>query len=354
MGRVRRFVKAVAVLGLVAAVTGSFTAPGKVAQRASRTNPFPSQVYAPYFRTWAPMSLVGTALASGARYFTLAFIQAPYLGSCTPTWNGNPTEPVVAGLFREEIAALHKLGGSVVISFGGSSADNTGTELADSCSSVTRIAAAYERVIRTYGASRLDMDVEGRALDNYPGIVRRNQALRLVQGWAARHGYPLQVQYTLPTLASGLPRKCLSLLADAAASGTRIDVVNVMAFDYYQPHEGIVKMGAAADAALSALHVQLARLHRSDSAARIWAMEGVTLLPGIDSYPERTEITYLSDAVQTAQFAAAKHIGLMSIWSAERDNGNCPGVADGGQCSGLRQRPWAFSRILERFTRARR
>jgi chitinase len=123
-----------------------------------------------------------------------------------------------------------------------------------------------------------------------------------------------------------------------------------MAFDYDRPHEGMVRMGAAAVAALSALHIQLARLHPRLNAAGIWAMEGLTLLPGIDSDPARTEITRLPDAARAVQHAEAEHIGLMSIWSAQRDNGNCPGVADSGRCSGITQRPWAFTRLLSRFT----
>jgi hypothetical protein len=351
MKRAVRSIRAFVVLGLVVAVTGSITAPGNPLHRPGHRSPSPSHVYAPYFRTWAPGNLLSTAVLSGVRYFTLAFIQTAYPGSCTPTWNGNPRQPVTGGLFRSEISGLRKLGGSVILSFGGSSADNSGTEMADSCGSVARIATAYESIIRTYGISRLDMDVEGRALTDLTGIDRRNEALHLTETWAARHGYPLQIQYTLPTLPSGLPDKCLSVLADAVYRGTRVDMVNIMAFDYYQPHEGVVEMGAAADTALRALHVQLARLYRGDSAARVWAMEGVTLLPGIDSYPARTEITRLSDAAQVIKFAESKRIGLLSIWSVQRDNGNCPGIADSGQCSGLRQRHWAFSRLLDRFTR---
>jgi hypothetical protein len=57
----------------------------------------------------------------------------------------------------------------VVVSLGGESADEAGTEIADCCHSVARIAAAYEKVITTYGVTRLDMDVEGKSLTTRPG-----------------------------------------------------------------------------------------------------------------------------------------------------------------------------------------
>ncbi len=79
-------------------------------------------------------------------------------------------------------------------------------------------------------------------------------------------------------------------------------------------------------------------------------MEGVTLLPGIDSAPGKLEITYLSDAAKVLNFARANHIDLVSIWAAQRDNGNCPGAADSDWCSGLRQSAWAFTRLLSPFT----
>src|SRR6267378_3099934 len=42
---------------------------------ASAAAPIPNQVYAPYFETWVGSDFAGTAQASGARYFTLAFLE---------------------------------------------------------------------------------------------------------------------------------------------------------------------------------------------------------------------------------------------------------------------------------------
>ena len=75
------------------------------------------------------------------------------------------------------------------------------------------------------------------------------------------------------------------------------------------------------------------------------------ILPGIDDYPGKTEITYLSDTRRILGFARAHGLGLLSIWAIQRDNGGCPGTIDSDSCSGIKQPAWAFSHMLERFTR---
>ena len=46
--------------------------------------------------------------------------------------------------YLSDIASLRALGGDVIPSFGGWSADQGGTEIGDSCANVNTIAAAYE------------------------------------------------------------------------------------------------------------------------------------------------------------------------------------------------------------------
>jgi hypothetical protein len=79
-------------------------------------------------------------------------------------------------------------------------------------------------------------------------------------------------------------------------------------------------------------------------------MEGNTILPGIDDYPKKTEVTYPADAQRLYDFARANGIGTLSIWAIQRDNGGCPGVTDSNSCSGIVQSPWDFSHILAPFT----
>jgi hypothetical protein len=315
---------------------------------ASGATALPAHVYAPYFETWTTDSLTTTAQQSGARDFTLAFLETQGKHSCTLAWNGTKTETISSGRYLSDIASLRALGGDVIPSFGGFSADQGGTEIADSCQDVNAIAAAYESVITTYDVSRLDMDVEARSLTRSAGIDRRNKALKLVQDWAAANGRPFQVSYTLPTTPNGLEPSGLAVLQNAIASGTRVDVVNIMTFDYY---DRVTKdMGAAAISAAQGLFGQLQTLYPSKTSAQLWAMEGNTILPGIDDYPRKTEVTYPADAQKLLDFAKTNGINTLSIWAIQRDNGGCPGTTDSNSCSGIAQNPWDFTHLLAPFT----
>ncbi|HEY2522162.1 MAG TPA: chitinase [Streptosporangiaceae bacterium] len=333
-------------------------APAAPAQTAS-AGPYrawPQHVYAPYFESWlegsGTASIAGSAQASRSPYETIAFLQTATAGSCALTWNGDSTEPVPGSTFASDIATLQRHGGNAIASFGGYGADSTGTEIADSCTDVNAIAADYESVLTTYHLTRLDMDVEASSLTNPAGIERRNQALELVEHWATRHHRPLQVQYTLPVEPTGLTADGLAVLQNAVATGTRVDVVNVMTFDYYLASEpSPLPMGADSISAATSTHTQLASVYPHTSPARLWALLGVTLMPGIDDYPGQTEITHLADTQQVENFARGHGLALLSIWAVQRDNGGCPGTTGASACSGITQNTWDFSHILEHFTR---
>ena len=293
----------------------------------------PAHVYAPYFETWTTDGLTTTAETSGARYFTLAFLATLSKTSCTLAWNGRKSDLVANGRYLSDIASLRAIGGDVIPSFGGWSADQRGTELGDSCKSVNKIAAAYEAVVTQYDVTRLDMDIEGRSLRRPAGIDRRNKALRLVEKWAAAHGRPLQVSYTLSALPSGLNASRIAVLQNARANGTRVDVVNIMAFDYYDG--ATTDMSGAAIGATEALLAQLHALWPAKTRTEIAARVGITLMPGVDDYPRGTEETSLVDAMRVYDYAQANGFDTLSIWSIQRDQ-------SGGT--------WAFSNVLAPFT----
>ena len=326
-------------LGVLVALAFCLVVSGAQAAPAS----FPSHVYAPYFETWTTDSLTATAQQSGARYFTLAFLETLSKTSCTLAWNGNRNDPVSNGRYLSDgdISSLRALGGDVIPSFGGWSADQAGTEIADSCKNVNTIAAAYENVITRYGVTRLDMDVEGRSLNRTDGIDRRNKALALVQQWAAVQKRPFQISYTLPTSAKGLEPSGLAILQNAVTNRTRVDVVNIMAFDYYD--RVTTDMGTAATDAADGTAAQLQKLGLN-------AKIGITLMPGLDDYPKKTEKTTLAHAQQVLDYANANGLDTLSIWAIQRDNGGCPGVTGSNSCSGIVQNTWDFTHMLQPFT----
>jgi Glycosyl hydrolases family 18 len=338
-----------AMAATVAAMSMILAGPGPATAATGRP-PLPAHVFAPYFETWTADSITTVAQQSGARYFTLAFLETLSKTSCTLAWNGEGDQTLATGRYLSDIAALRAMGGDVVPSFGGWSADQGGTEIGDSCKDVNAIAAAYESVITTYDVTRLDMDIEGRSLDKPDGIDRRNKAIKLLQDWAASQGRTVQVVYTLPTTVNGLGAAELAVLQNAIANGVRVDFVNIMTFDYYD--RVTTDMGAAAISAAQGLFNQLRTLYPGKTDAELWAMQGNTIMPGLDDFPRRTESTSLIDAQRLLDFARTNGIGLLSMWAIQRDNGGCPGNTGSNSCSGIVQNTWDFAHLLTPYTSA--
>lgn len=308
----------------------------------------PAHIFAPYFEAYTDDNPATLSRQSGSPYLTMAFIQTATAGSCTPYWNGDTSQPIAPASFGAEIAQIQAHGGDVIPSFGGFSADDTGTEIADSCTSVAAIARVYEKVITTYHVTRLDLDTEDNSLTNTAGIDRRNKAIALVDKWAAAHHRLVQFVYTLPVSTEGLEDTGVAILANAKANHARVDIVNIMTFDYYDdaPHE----MAADTRTAAAGLHAQLHALYPHRSSASLWHMTGVTEMVGIDDFGP-PEIFTTSDAVSVQRWAAAKGLAELSFWALERDNGACPGTAGSDNCSGVSQHRWQFSHTFEHFTR---
>ena len=311
--------------------------------------PLPDRLFAPYTELYTGDRVLTGAQASGARYMTLAFLETTGPESCELGWNGAAGfDDAGSTQLIDDVAGLRAIGGDVIPSFGGYSADNTGREIGDSCTDPQTIADGYSRVVDTLGVTRLDMDIEDRSLERTDGIDRRNKALRILQGRLAAEGRAIQIQYTLPTSPDGLDAGGLAVLRNAVENRTQVDLVNIMVFDYYDG--STTDMAAAAISAAEALHGQLATLYPDLSDARRWAMIAITLMPGIDDYPEKTEVTTLEHARRVLAFARTHGIGGLSMWALQRDHGTCPGEAGRDDCSGIGQADWAFTKLLGAFT----
>jgi hypothetical protein len=328
------------------------------AHHSSWLRPLPNRLYAPYYESYlAPdtPSITATAKASGAKFMTIAFMQSKGTKSCAVDWNSAASQPL--SYYNADIARLRKLGGNVIPSFGGYSADtfgahDHGTEIADSCTSVQQIAAVYEQVVRTLRVTRLDMDVESNAETYAAGINRRDEAIAIAQRWAARHGIRLQIQFTLPVEPDGLESAGVSVLRNAIADGVRVSSVNIMVFDYYLPNEGVMNMSQTAITCANAVHAELAKLYPQLSSRQLWRMEAMTMLPGISDFG-KDETTTVHDARVMLAFEQKMHMNLLSIWAIQRDKQgpkSCVGQSDSNTCSGIKQARWAFDHALAPFT----
>jgi hypothetical protein len=121
-----------------------------------------------------------------------------------------------------------------------------------------------------------------------------------------------------------------------------------MTFDYYD--RVTTDMGAAAISAANGLFAHLQTLYPAKTPAQLWAMVGITLMPGLDDYPRRTENTSVADAQRVLDFARLKGLNTLSIWAIQRDNGGCPGQTGSNDCSGIVQNTWDFTHVLQPFT----
>jgi hypothetical protein len=342
------------LLAVLAAATATFAIAASCTSASAGTSvrhrALPHQLFAPYFETYDTTdgSLAALSQESGARFLSLAFLQTAQAGSCTAYWDGNTATPIAASSFGTDIAAIQRAGGNVIPSFGGFTADTTGTELADSCTDVHSIARVFESLITTYQVKRIDLDIEATSLTNADGINRRNEAIAETERWAREHGRRIQFSYTLPTFPTGLTADGVAVLQNAIADHARISVVNLLTFDYFFGTQQ--DMVADTETAAEGLFGQLQSLYPALSAARLWHMIGITEMPGIDDFgPDET--LSQADAGAVLQWAEQHRIGFVSFWALQRDNGGCPGTKGAGNCSGLAQPTWFFSRLFEHFTR---
>ena len=308
----------------------------------------PHQVFAPYYEMYdTSTDLAALSQQSGARYLSLAFLETATAGSCTAYWDGDTSEPVAPSSYGSDIAGIQARGGNVIPSFGGYTADTTSTDIADSCTSAPAIAAVYESLITTYNVPRIDLDVEADALADTAGIDRRNEAIAMVEAWAAARHRRIEFSYTLPTFPSGLTSAGYAVLQNAVADSARIAAVNLLTFDYYLG--SAQDMVADTESAADGLFSQLRSLYPTAPAGQLRHMIGVTEMPGIDDYgPDETFST--ADAVTILRWARQQGIGLISFWALQRDNGGCPGTKGAGACSGASQPTWYFSHVFEHFT----
>ena len=287
--------------------------------------------FAPYVDTslFPPFSLTSVAASTGVRQFNLAFVVSG--GGCTPEWGGSTgigDNPVAA-----EISALRAMGGDVRVSFGG----EDGSELAQTCTSVSQLAAAYQQVISAYDLNKIDFDIEGAALDDTTANAVRDQALAQLQ--AQDPG--LQVSFTLPVEPSGLTQDGIDLLDGAVSAGVSISAVNVMAMDYQQGGSYDQKAIDAANATFN----QLKAIYPTKTTAQLWRMVGVTPMLGQN---DDGGIFSLNGARNLVTFAKTNHVGELAFWEVTRDRNACNGALY--MCTNVTQQPYDFSKIFAGYT----
>ncbi|GGO96869.1 hypothetical protein GCM10012280_57340 [Wenjunlia tyrosinilytica] len=311
--------------------TSAYSASASGTTTTGTPTPSPGAVRtAPYvdMGSWPTPSLPTMASASGLKSFTMAFITA---SGCKAMWF-NAYDPR-AGWAKDQVDAIRAAGGDVKVSFGGAS----GIELAQACSTVDATAAEYNAVVKAYGLKYIDLDIEGSAAAEPASIARRSAALAKVQ--QANPG--LRISFTLPVLPEGLTSDGLNVVKSARDAGVTVDVVNIMAMDYYRS----VDYGDAAVQAANSTFGQLKGLYPGKSDAQVWAMVGVTPMLGQN---DDGRIYDQADARQLVAFAKGKHVGLLAFWEETRDRNACNGALY--MCTNIPQAPYEFSKIFAGYS----
>jgi hypothetical protein len=270
---------------------------------------------------------------AGLKTFTAAFV----IGSgCTPIWGD--TLPVTDDPnVTAEIQQAEADGATPIVSFGGAD----GIELAQSCTNLSDLVAAYQSVISYLGVTHIDFDIEGAGIADTATNNLRFEAINQLE--ADNPG--LVVSLTIPTFPSGPDSDGDAFLQQAAADGTNISVVNVMAMDYYGTWDTDgADMGAyAVDAAQNTLAF-VQTIWPDDTYANI----GVT--PMIGQNDDSAEVFTEADAQTLVSFAQANGLGRLAFWSVDRDQ-PCSGSVSGlSECSEISQNPLDFTKIFVQYT----
>src|SRR5882757_1327409 len=260
---------------------------------------FPTHYAAPYLQIASSDAgdMAADMKASGNKFYTLAFLIPK--GSCTAQWEDNND---AVGAFTSQINSLKSAGGNVLISFGGAS----GGEPAEKCTSVSSLEAEYANVVKTYGVTRLDFDIEGSDLNNTTANARRDQALAALQ----KANPAVQVDYTLPVAPNGLESNAQNLLKDAKAKGVKVSIVNIMTMDFGDGQNALKD----AESGANATHTQLGKIFTGSSSTQLWNMMGLTPIAGQN---DDNEFFSQANAATLESFAKSNGVGELSFWEVD-------------------------------------
>ncbi|MGP4054268.1 Calx-beta domain-containing protein [Mycobacterium sp. 4D054] len=308
--------------------------------------------FAPYvdMGAWPVPNLLAIARNYGTSLITLGFLQATPDGKLA--WAGlsaltPDSDFEQAKAINQSIAALQAAGGDVMISLGGASGTSLAQWYATRGLSAQALATAYGGIVDTYRLNRIDFDIEGAAVADQVSIALNAQALKLLQ----QRKPDLEIWYTLPVLPTGLTADGLNVVHAALSAGVKLDGVNVMAMDYGEsaaPTSGpnAKTMGAYAIQAAESTHAQLSALYTQHGQSFGWNQLGVTPMIGVNDV--LTEVFTVADAQALEDFARAKKLGMLSMWSVNRDKPGNLGQAT-TNTSGTNAPEGSFSNVFNDY-----
>ncbi len=296
---------------------------------------WPARVFAPYMYIGSGdhFKLTDCDDACGLKHYTLAFIIADHEGN--PAWDGRT--PMEKDLYHDQIDAIRKRGGDVLISFGGAG----GKDLALVETDLAKLEAKYQSVVDRYKFTWLDFDIEGKQLEDDAANQRRNTVLAALQ----KKNPGLLISFTLPVDPNGISRHSQAMLKDATAKGVKVKSANVMTM-YFGP--SFFKNKTMSQLCIASAEKAYEQCQKIDPAIQI----GITPMIGRGGN-KGAELFSLDDAKTICDWASQQPwVCSLGFWSVNRDSGK-PGKhgGDGGNtASGIQQEPFAYSKAFEKFT----
>lgn len=320
---------------------------------------WPATVFAPYMYIGAGdnFKLTDCDEACGLKYYTLAFIIVRQEGngkdakySNQPSWDGR--FPIEQNLYRDQIDAIRKRGGDVIISFGG----EAGKEMANVIDDPVALEAAYQKVIDQYKFTWLDFDVEGNNLEKGKlDSERRNTALANLQ----KKNPGLIISYTLPVDPDGISEASRALLTDAKAKGVKVHSADLMVMFFGKRF--INKGKSEGELGIESAQAAYAQIQKIDPAVRIG------LCPCLGRNGSTNEVFGLEDARTLKAFVdKTPWVCSLHYWCINDDasrprrkrniisSTNSTGVVTTTTNSvsvPSENQPWAFASIFKDFTK---
>ena len=263
--------------------------------------------------------------ATGLRRFTLGFVVSG--GACQPVWDNG--DPLTGASEEAAIRSIRSAGGEAAVAFGG----NGGTKLGLTCTSAEALAGVYQQVISAYRLRAIDLDVEDAEIGSAAARQRIIGALAIVR----QRDPGLMISVTIAADSGGPDPGGQALITAAAASGLRIDAWTIMPFDFAGPG---TDMAQASVQAADGLKNDLMSAYHEPAAAAYRTM-------GISSMNGRTdtgELVSAADFQVILRYVMTHHLARFAFWSVNRDL-PCTANSNSNTCSGIAQKPYAFTRV---------
>jgi chitinase len=294
---------------------------------------WPARVSIPYMYLGAGdnFKLTDCDDTCGQKFYTLAFIIADKNNQ--PAWDGR--WPLEENRYADQIAAIRKRGGDIVVSFGG----EAGKEIALVEPDEQKLFAMYEAVIDKYSFTWLDFDIEGNAMKDHDANRRRNAVIKKLQ---VKHP-GLIVSFTVPVVPDGMNPNSIKMITDAHKQGVKIHSANIMTMFFGEKYNQKMSMLQMCTASANKAHEQTQAI---DPQIQI----GLCPLIGYNGAEKFQETFSVDDARKLQEWASKTDwICSLSFWCVNRDAAT--GKKGGNTDSGVKQERFAFTKAFQPFIR---